>query len=96
MSDRAVVEAYLSLVEEFLAGDIDARTFERRYLEAWSSAPPHGPGPLFDVLEGLFLDVDAYCADPELRDEGDLDDDALRLSAQKARRRLSELMRPQR
>lgn len=52
MSDRAVVEAYLSLVEEFLAGGIDARTFERRYLEAWRSAPPHGPGPLFDVLEG--------------------------------------------
>lgn len=35
----------------------------------------------FSALNDLFFDVDSYCADPSLRDDGDLDEQELRSRA---------------
>ena len=36
------------------------------------------------MLSSFFTDIDAYCGDPSLRDEDDLDDDQLLVSAKNA------------
>lgn len=35
------------------------------------------PEDIYNVLNGLFCDVDAYCGDSELRDNDDLSDEEL-------------------
>ena len=42
------------------------------------------PAFAWRALNELFLDTDAYCADPDLRDENDLDEKQLLASAQRA------------
>ena len=69
----------ISLIDHFISGGVTAPDFEREYIRAWRDYRDS------DVLSGaardtiLFFDsffscVDAYCSDPELIDEGDLDE----------------------
>ena len=48
------------------------------------------PENIYNVLNNLFIDTDAYCADDELRDEDDLNDDQLLVSAKNALEELSD------
>ena len=66
MRDRRIIR-YIDLLKAFLAGTVDAPLFERAYLEAFKSESSLFPDDLFSILDRLFADVDAFCADPELR-----------------------------
>lgn len=45
----------------------------------------------FDILDGLFGHVDAFCCDPDLRGENDIDEDQLKTEARMALERLCRL-----
>jgi hypothetical protein len=75
------LEDYIRLIEDFTTGKMPAADFERAYLQRFKEDETRRPEPQFQILDGLFADVDAYCADPELRDEDDLDEEALRSRA---------------
>jgi hypothetical protein len=75
------VEAYVQLIKSFLEKMIDVEEFERRYLSMFKSDTSSWTEPEFEALNGLFAEVDAFCADPELRDENDIDEDQLREAA---------------
>ncbi len=71
--DRAFGELAAALVD----GRITGPAFEEQFLKLWRLYRDNHVATSSTVDE-LFTEVDAYCADPELREEGDLDDAGLR------------------
>ncbi|WP_123029017.1 colicin immunity domain-containing protein [Mycolicibacterium stellerae] len=83
---------YIHLIEEFIADRMSAPDFQKAYLSALKLENRGLEVPIFDVLQRLFGDADAYVAYPELRTEPeDLDDEQLRECAIRARSELREL-----
>lgn len=75
-------------LDGFVDGSIGAQQFERDYLALFKGDQIRRSEREFLLLDQLFADVDAFVADPALRDEGDLDAEQLLASA---RRTLAEL-----
>ena len=82
-------EKYLALIRQFLDRQIGAEAFERRYLDAFKNETPGMSLTEFSALERLFSAVDAYCPDPSLRSDDDIDECQLREVAEST---LSELL----
>lgn len=83
---------YIKLIDNFVGNRTSANEFEVSYLSALKLEDRGFAVPIFDVLQRLFGDADAYVADPELRTEPeDLDEEQLRECAIRARRELREL-----
>jgi len=80
---------YIDLIESFLSNQIDALKFESAYLKLFKNDASGWSGAEYNSLNDLFGDVDSFCADPKLRDTGDLDEAQLRQSARLALERLS-------
>lgn len=78
------LEQYILIITQFVAGDISASKFETSYLSMFKNETEVFPEHIYDVLNNLFLDVEAYCSDPELRDDEDLDENDLLSSAKDA------------
>ncbi|EFX2127454.1 hypothetical protein SMX71_004358 [Cronobacter dublinensis] len=72
----------LALIDSFVSGEITASEFENRYAISWrkhrdsddSKSPNRDTQRYFD---SVFSAVDAYCSDPDLIDEDDLNDQGL-------------------
>ncbi len=90
MTKVALIEKYVVLITKFVEGTISAPQFESSYLDMYKAETEELPENIYNVLNSLFLDTDAYCADDELRDEGDLDDEQLLFSANNALEELSD------
>ena len=88
MSKIECLEQYILLITQFVAGDITASQFEVSYLEMFKNESRELPEDIYNVLNGLFSDVDVYCGDSELRDD-DLGDEELLSSARNALKKLS-------
>lgn len=89
MSKIESLEHYISLITQFVTGKIMASQFEASYLEMFKNETRELPEDAYDVLNDLFSNVDAYCGDPELRDDDDLDDEELLNSAKQALKKLT-------
>jgi hypothetical protein len=75
--------SYVIIARALVESRITASEFETVFLSVF-----RGEGDVFSEVEtralhALFSDVDAYCADPTLRDPGDLDDAGLTASARR-------------
>ena len=88
---RSLTE-YLNLIEGFVDGRVGVSEFETRYLALFKSDATFWPEPTYQVLNTLFLDVDAYYPDPAIRGPDDVDEEELRRRAAAA---LAELRRQQ-
>jgi hypothetical protein len=88
VEDRYGLLPYLDLIDDFLASRTAATEFESRYLRLFKTDSVRRPDRVFQVLDELFADIDSFVSDPELRDEGDLDEAALRDRAEHAGQRL--------
>ena len=71
------VRKFTNLISLFIIGKISAVEFEHKYLQLFKNDQTNHSKQLFLVLDKLFGDVDAFCPDPMLRDEFDLDEQAL-------------------
>jgi len=89
MSTIKWLKQYILLITQFVAGDITASQFEVSYLKMFKDETRELPEDVYDVLNGLFCDVDAYCGVPELRDDDDLSDEDLLISAKEALKKLT-------
>ncbi|MGW5789158.1 colicin immunity domain-containing protein [Saccharopolyspora sp. NPDC003752] len=78
------VADYVGLIRAFTSGKISAPRFEEQYMAMFKAATRHFPEPVYEILNDLFLDCDEYVADPDLRDEDDLDDQQLHERATEA------------
>lgn len=87
------LRVYVQLLGEFLDQTMGAEEFERRYLALFKGDQARRPQREFLVLDRLFADVDAFVADPALRDEGDLDVEELLAAARRALHALQQQQR---
>jgi hypothetical protein len=87
--NTARTQKYVALIRQFLDQGISAEVFERQYLDLFKNESPGMSIAEYAPLETLFTAVDAYCPDPSLRSEDDLDEGQLREVAQST---LSELL----
>jgi len=75
-------DKYVTLIRRFLDHRMSAEDFERQYLNLFKNETAWMTIAEFSPLERLFIAVDAFCPDPTLRSEDDLDEDQLREAAQ--------------
>ena len=78
------VAFYLDLITQFVAREMPASEFESTYLLEFKRDPTTWSDQVYRILNGLFLDIDAYVEDDALRDAEDLDLAALTASAERA------------
>jgi len=83
---------YIALISSFVAGKIVATDFERDYLKLFKEDETKWSEAEFAILDELFGDVDAFCADPQLRDEKDLAEYELKERGKMALERLQSLV----
>ena len=81
-------EPYVSMIESFLGCSFTAVEFERSYRDRYLEDPTLWDKEVFRILDTLFGEVDAFCADPSLRDADDLDEKGLRAAATVALKQL--------
>jgi len=85
----STIEKYILLITQFLTGKITASQFEVSYLEVFKNEEEILPEEVFNTLNALFLDVDAYCEDVDLRDDDDLSQEELIASAKRTLEKLT-------
>jgi hypothetical protein len=90
MSDR--LDQYITLISSFVTDKITATDFEREYLKLFKADETEWPEAEFAILDELFGEVDAFCADPQLRDENDLDEYELKERCKVALERLQSVV----
>lgn len=84
------VAPYAVLLRLLIDGRVTGEEFEVVFLPLYKRDGTDWPPEIFDVLDGFFADVDAFCADPELRAEvGGIGEAELRRRAVIAFERLS-------
>jgi hypothetical protein len=76
---------YLELLASFLSGSIGVSDFEVAYLDLFKHDDAIRPDEVFEVLDGLFSDIDAYSPQPA---EDEIDEEQLRQRASDAYHRL--------
>jgi hypothetical protein len=85
------LDPYVHLMKSFVENEIDASEFERRYLSLFKSDTNSWTEAEYESLNNLFAEVDAFCADPELRDENDIDEEQLKEATKMTLKTLAEL-----
>lgn len=84
------VVALIDLIRRFVAGEMDAQTFDIEYRAAFMQLPLLGE-PLFPILDRLAIECVEYIDVPELREPGDIGDEELTEAARKTLADLREL-----
>lgn len=82
---------YMDLIRRYVNGIISSEEFERVYLQMYKDDPNIRPSAEYNALKVLFFDIDAFCADPELRSADDLDEASLRIRARSALSKLEKI-----
>lgn len=80
-----MLAGYEPMIRRFVCGNTSASEFESEFVPYFKNDQFQVIGEAFDVLDGLFADVDAFEADPGLRQStGGMGADELRLRARSA------------
>ncbi len=82
---------YMDLIRRYLNEIVPTEEFERVYLRMFKDDATIRPNAEYNVLNGLFIDLDAYCGDAEIRSADDLDDASLRIRARRALAQLEKI-----
>ncbi|WP_158277484.1 colicin immunity domain-containing protein [Opitutus sp. ER46] len=77
------IKKYIELIGQYDSGDIDASAFEVLYIRKFKRESIDLPKDVFEELDRLFGDVDAYSPDDRDRVIGSIDEGALRMSAKR-------------
>jgi len=85
----STIAQYILLLTRFVTGEITPAQFELEYLKMFKNETTIFPENVYQALNNLFLDVDAYCEDSSLRDEENLDDEGLVAGAKETLNKLT-------
>ena len=88
------IAEYVALIDRFVEGATDGRAFVSEYFATFKHDSTMHPEDAFAALDSLFAAADSFVADPDLRDESDLDEHQLRVKAASALRRLRAITPP--
>lgn len=67
------IKEYIALIDAFVRGKIQPGIFEKEYLKLFKNDNIRSDEE-FVILDKIFADVDAFCNEPELCDEDDIDE----------------------
>lgn len=85
---RIDLESYAGLIRDYLSTKISVRCFEYIYLKLFKEEKREMKDEEHAILNELFMDVEAFCEDPELMDKYDIDECELRLRCKLALEKL--------
>lgn len=97
--DKNSLDKYISVIKKFTSGEMKASDFERIYLEMFKSETELN-GQLFEILNMLFSDVDAFCGNPEIANYNkadpfhDIDENELLDRAKTSLKKLYKINKP--
>jgi hypothetical protein len=80
----------MELIKSYIDGEITSSQFETAYLKLFKEEKRIPPADIYEILNKLFTDVDAFCADPKLRNAFSLDERQLLECARSAYVQLQE------
>lgn len=63
---QTIHDEYINLLNSYLIGSINAETFQHDYLEKFKTEKRPMSDKLYEILDILFADTDAFCSDPVL------------------------------
>jgi len=89
MNEKQIIEKYSELIERFLDGEATAEEFSTNYMDTFIEEEADFSEGTYQILQQLFRESDAFCADPELRGERDIDSSDLREVAIDTARKLN-------
>lgn len=72
---------FISLIESFVKGEVRAKDFKTAYIAAFLDLPSISNEEEYAIFKGLFSDAQEYCTDPELREDGDVNETQLLTAA---------------
>ena len=78
------LNGYLTLLRDFAAGKLDARLFESTYIHKFKTERVELPENIFNVLDRLFAEADAYCPDSDVKSTDCIGDAQLLAGAKEA------------
>lgn len=81
---------YQKLLSDFISRSISTKQFEQEYLEMFKSDSTIHSEEVYSILNGVFLDIDAFQDDPALRGERGIDEATLRLCVERGLKSLNE------
>ena len=95
-NNKDELKLFVELIQKFTSLKISAMDFESAFIKLFQEVRDtgqllSGSNEASKELSSFFTDIDAYCSDPSLRDEGDLDDAQLLASAKNVLRQLTDL-----
>lgn len=85
------LEFYIGIIEDFLNKRIPPKCFEYIYLKLFLEGMGKPTSKEFAILNPLFMDVEAFCDNPELADKDDIGEKELRFSCKVALEKLRQL-----
>ncbi|GEM_PF-952327 len=88
---KSTIYPYGTLINSFMQGQLSALQFEAEYLKLFEYDNTDFSETEYKILNTLFWAVEDFCADPTLRDEGDLDENQLLEAANVASEALKSL-----
>jgi len=73
---------YVILIEQFLDDNISSKEFERKFIKKRNKDLSTGNN-YSKILSKFFIDIDAFCSNTDLFEEGDLTEQDLRESCKR-------------
>lgn len=83
-----VTDKYIELITKFVNHTIDVKEFEVIYLDMFKKEQTEMSKDEYLILDSLFSDVDMFCPDSDLFEDGDLTESDLLNSAKRALKKL--------
>ncbi len=74
----SAAEPYEHLMDKFMSGSLPTKAFERAYIDTFTDDSTIWPEELYQILNEVFLDVDAYFPDPSFWNDLIIGEDELR------------------
>ncbi|MCP5468589.1 MAG: hypothetical protein H7A32_04905 [Deltaproteobacteria bacterium] len=80
---EVIIDNFLDLMKKLVMKKISGPHFEKKYLEMSRAFRDNEdylevPEEIRLLISHVFVSVDAYCSDPTIRDENDIDENQLR------------------
>lgn len=88
ISENKNLKKYKQLIFDFVIGNIPVDEFETSYLKMVKQEHIIFADDIYKLIGTLFSDVDAYCGNPELRDDDDIDENELHFKAKQSLKKL--------
>lgn len=86
------LDFYMKMLEDLEGGRISAADFQLKYLKAFKNDTTDWSEEEFEILNNeVFWAAEAFCGDPDLRDEDDIDEQQMRDVCNNALERIKKI-----